>query len=602
MSIGAFGENLPYSNYHDLNMDWIIKIAKDFLDQYTHLQEVIDNGETSLQELTDSGLAQLDEKATNLTNLLQSWYDEHSEDIANELADAIADINSSLNASLTYFYTQIDNKANETIQSIPADYTELANEVSNLAQLTNPVYSKMIYNVDRKMILKSDGTTASLDDYHYMISNDFITIDPTKTYIFNGIMKYANAVIVFYNNAGTKVGDAVISTAGTLVSPNTYKFDNYQLVIPNTAVKVKIAYYGDYSNSGGLYVLVEYTPYPKKLKMLMDNITIEQETIVSTITENAILRNGTLVVAGNNSFKVTDYIPCQFDDVFYLTARMIYNNDVVNFYHDDTFIGKLTSNDGFLTDGTYVFNSYAFSIPDGVNRIRVGYYQNTSEPYMLKKDSETNITANTSFSNKKWVCVGDSLTEENARTTKHYFDYVQDYTNIAVVNMGVSGCGYARGAENNIAFYQRITSCPTDADVVTIFGSFNDLGAGIPMGEYTDTATTTIAGCINTTITNLQTLIPLVNLGIVAPTPWATTQPADSGVAYNYVELLKKICEHRSIPFLDLWRHSGLRPWDADFRAVAYTRDEGSGTHPDENGHKLIAPKFEGFLESRLLH
>ena len=27
MNGGAFGENFPYSNFHDLNMDWIIKIA-----------------------------------------------------------------------------------------------------------------------------------------------------------------------------------------------------------------------------------------------------------------------------------------------------------------------------------------------------------------------------------------------------------------------------------------------------------------------------------------------------------------------------------------------------------------------------------------------
>ena len=26
-NIGAFGENFPYANQHDMNMDWIIKIA-----------------------------------------------------------------------------------------------------------------------------------------------------------------------------------------------------------------------------------------------------------------------------------------------------------------------------------------------------------------------------------------------------------------------------------------------------------------------------------------------------------------------------------------------------------------------------------------------
>ena len=42
MNSGAFGENFPYTNFHELNMDWIIKIAKDFLDQYTHIQQIID--------------------------------------------------------------------------------------------------------------------------------------------------------------------------------------------------------------------------------------------------------------------------------------------------------------------------------------------------------------------------------------------------------------------------------------------------------------------------------------------------------------------------------------------------------------------------------
>lgn len=202
---------------------------------------------------------------------------------------------------------------------------------------------------------------------------------------------------------------------------------------------------------------------------------------------------------------------------------------------------------------------------------------------------------------KKWVVVGDSLTAENSRTTVHYFDYVAEATGIAVVNMGASGTGYARGADSSAAFYQRILRCPTDADVVTIFGSFNDLGAELPLGSIDDTGTTTLAGCINTTISNLQSIIPLVNLGIVAPTPWATVRPSTSGSGYDYVEMLKSICERRSIPFLDLWRCSNLRPWDADFRPLAYSKDDGNGTHPDENGHKLIAPRFDGFLETLLM-
>ena len=118
MNTGAFGENFPYSNFHDLNMDWIIKIAKDFLDQYTHIQEVIASGEESLQNLTEEGLNQLQEKAETLENLLQAWYDTHSEDIANQLADAI-----------TAFGLAAEQKAQDTIATIPEDYTALSNRV-----------------------------------------------------------------------------------------------------------------------------------------------------------------------------------------------------------------------------------------------------------------------------------------------------------------------------------------------------------------------------------------------------------------------------------------------------------------------------------------
>ena len=69
MNTGAFGEGFPYVNYHDLNMDWIIKIAKDFLDQYTHIEDIISNGETNLQETTADGIEALQNEKIRLEEL-----------------------------------------------------------------------------------------------------------------------------------------------------------------------------------------------------------------------------------------------------------------------------------------------------------------------------------------------------------------------------------------------------------------------------------------------------------------------------------------------------------------------------------------------------
>lgn len=209
---------------------------------------------------------------------------------------------------------------------------------------------------------------------------------------------------------------------------------------------------------------------------------------------------------------------------------------------------------------------------------------------------------------KRWVVMGDSLTESNQRTLKNYHDYIAQKTGIEVVNMGASGTGYMKGYDSNNAFYQRISNVPTDADVVTIFGSGNDCGVNwdsSELGNPTDTGTNTICGCINTTIDNLYAVLPTVKLGIITPTPWkdyyplATTDPQNRMTLYS--NAIVEICRLRGIPCLDLYHCSGLRPWDSTFRTLAYSKDDGGGTHPDEKGHEMIAPMIFNFLESIVL-
>ncbi len=69
-NIGAFGENFPYSNIHDMNMDWVIKVTKEneeHVQQYgtrldtveetvENLQEYVDNIDEEIQEKIDTEL------------------------------------------------------------------------------------------------------------------------------------------------------------------------------------------------------------------------------------------------------------------------------------------------------------------------------------------------------------------------------------------------------------------------------------------------------------------------------------------------------------------------------------------------------------------
>ena len=200
----------------------------------------------------------------------------------------------------------------------------------------------------------------------------------------------------------------------------------------------------------------------------------------------------------------------------------------------------------------------------------------------------------------KWTVVGDSLTEINSRSSKFYHQYIADELGFEVTNMGVGGTGYKRKDDTNNAFYQRILNIPTDTDVVTIFGSFNDLGSGVPIGNADDTGTDTLAGAINTTIDRLLDILPLVPLGIISPTPWHTTYPWDeNNQGSQYVAMLESICRRRGLPYLDLYHTSGLRPWEDSYRALVYDKDPvGNGTHPNEIGHGLIAPRVREFIKT----
>ena len=209
------------------------------------------------------------------------------------------------------------------------------------------------------------------------------------------------------------------------------------------------------------------------------------------------------------------------------------------------------------------------------------------------------------FAGKKWTCIGDSLTEVNGRTTKHYHDYIAEKTGIEVVNLGHSGEGYyAVGSTRS--FRTQVPNVPLDSDVVTIFGSGNDVGKK-SLGNVTDTdANDTLCGYINKTLDLLYSRMPTVNLGVVTPTPWVNgntdwTPSNPENAMELYCEAIVEICRRRSIPCLDLYHMSNLRPQDTAAKPLTYSKDDGNGVHPDEAGHLLIAGRFMAFLESLIM-
>lgn len=203
---------------------------------------------------------------------------------------------------------------------------------------------------------------------------------------------------------------------------------------------------------------------------------------------------------------------------------------------------------------------------------------------------------------KIWCVVGDSLTEKSNRAEFAYYDYISKDLNLKVINKGSSGTGYKRPEP----FYTRIANMTETFDVLTIFGSFNDINPSAelnyPYGTATDTTTDTLGGCMNKAIDNFYTKYPLGKIGLITPTPWAeyyNNSLIDSTRMENYVSLILEIGKRRGIPVLDLYHSSGLRPWNSAVIAEYYTENGivDSGVHPSSKGHKFFYPLVREFVK-----
>lgn len=236
---------------------------------------------------------------------------------------------------------------------------------------------------------------------------------------------------------------------------------------------------------------------------------------------------------------------------------------------------------------------------------QVGLFCNTTSNFMFAKGTYNSyypysyLSFNRAVdggSAKKWDAIGDSWTEKNYTATKNYIDWISEELMLTCVNLAHGGQGFKNGATN---YMQQALSINSDADVITMFGSGNDLGRGYTLGDVTDSTTATICGCMNIAINNVFTTLPTAKLGIITPAPWSgfpLTTPNNE--MELYAGKLVAICKNRGIPCLDLYHTSGLRPWDSTQNSLWYENNATTNTHPNNAGHKFFYPIIREFIQS----
>lgn len=219
----------------------------------------------------------------------------------------------------------------------------------------------------------------------------------------------------------------------------------------------------------------------------------------------------------------------------------------------------------------------------------------------LREYIKANIDTANRLNNKKWLTMGDSITALTYRSTKNYHDYISERTGCIVTNWGDSGKGYITGANTNHSMCDYCDNLTGEEgfDYITIFAGTNDRSQ--PLGTIDDTGKTTIYGAIKYCINKILSVYPNAKIGLMTPLPRSSNYGTSStNSLYKIVNAVKEVGAYYSIPVLDQYTKSGLRPWNETNNETYFSCEQapnGDGLHPNELGHEWISYPIENFLQ-----
>ena len=218
----------------------------------------------------------------------------------------------------------------------------------------------------------------------------------------------------------------------------------------------------------------------------------------------------------------------------------------------------------------------------------------------------------TDKSKKGFTVIGDSWTDPaTLGSNPNWVDFCKQTfgekykTELDVINLGSGGTGFMASGGHLGKYSDR--DIPTTYDTFVIFGSFNDAFLSYEFGDVRTSAKGTFFGGMSDITNKIYATKPDAKILFVTPAPWGGINPKKTAnigpqenaaeFAEKYVDAMIEFAKYNSIPVLDLYHSSNLRPWDETFINNFYHgMNETDDTHANSDGHKRIAPQIADFI------
>ena len=250
------------------------------------------------------------------------------------------------------------------------------------------------------------------------------------------------------------------------------------------------------------------------------------------------------------------------------------------------------------------------------------------EKRLAEFDGGTAPVSRSRFEGKKLLVTGDSITENNFHTYRPWHKVVQETLGLwQVQNDAKSGAGLVKNGGTNYRLPDWKSRFDTPDFVLnmanmndgtsTATGDWNWIygGEGDPHKGDWDTVITAENMADSLWFAVRYCCEQIINMYPNVPFGWITSQPraqvaAKSGIpreGYSnkcwgrdgwfseWVDVIKEICGHYSIPVLDLYHESSLRPWLPENNSYYFSG--GDKIHPNTLGHQVFANRIIPFIE-----
>lgn len=213
---------------------------------------------------------------------------------------------------------------------------------------------------------------------------------------------------------------------------------------------------------------------------------------------------------------------------------------------------------------------------------------------------------------KGFTVIGDSWTDPaTLGSNPNWVEFCKQIfgekykTELDVINLGSGGTGFMASGGKLGKYSDRVI--PTTYDTFVIFGSFNDAFVSYDFGDVKTSAEGTFFGGMSDITNKIYATNPDAKILFVTPAPWGSINPKQTAnigprenaaeFAEKYVDAMIEYAKYNSIPILDLYHFSNLRPWDENFVNKFYHgMNETDDTHANSDGHKRIAPQIADFI------